>query len=191
MSDVARGGRSREIDVDVDTDDLRSRFRNIRDALPETAVAKPESERFHRHEAERDDPAPACQRTFSDDYHAVDVAEALLAGLDPCRACWRPVLEYLATDPDSPVAYRSPDATPEPQLPTSDEPLPHDRDDTDRPTLSSTTEEVMIQPGSKYHAPAGDETLCGRTGYRVVDRRAVVTHFDPCRDCFDADVGEE
>lgn len=189
MSDAGHGCRSSELDVD--TDDLRSRFRNVREALPETAVAKPESERFHRHEAERDDPTPACTRTDSDDYHPVDVDEALLAGLEPCRACWRSVLEYLATEPDSPVAYRSPTATPEPSLPTTDEPFPPEDGTPERPQLSALTDEVMVGSRSKYHAPAGEETLCGRTGYRVVERSVVETHYDPCLNCFDEELAEE
>ncbi|RLM62557.1 hypothetical protein [Halorubrum sp. Atlit-26R] len=175
----------------VDADDgLLARFKNARDALPERAVAKPDSERFHRGEAESNGPAPACQRVHSDDWHVVDVDEALLAGLTPCRACWKTVLEYLAADPNSRVAYRAPDATPEPTASPSDVPLPRDRDRRDRPRLSSPTDEVMIDGGSKYHAPAGDETLCGRTGHRVVDRCAVESHYEPCLDCF-ADVDAE
>lgn len=191
MSDADRGG-SPEIDANrggasskTDDDTLLTRFRNAREALPETAVAKPSSERFHRRDADTDGPAPACTRTASTDYHPVDVDEALLAGLGPCRRCWEAVLEYLATDPESPVMYRSSTATPEPTLPTSDEPFPPEDDDTKRPRLTSVTEEVMVAGRSKYHAPAGDETLCGRTGHRVVERRAVETHYGPCRDCFD------
>ena len=49
MSDARSGARTI---VDAD-DGLLARFKNARDALPERAVAKPDSERFHRGEAEK------------------------------------------------------------------------------------------------------------------------------------------
>lgn len=170
---------------------LLQRFANARSALPDRAIAKPNSERFHRRRAEKEETRPACRRVSAGDYAPVNVDEALRAGLDPCQDCWQGVLEYLAGEPDSPVEYRAADATPKPSAQTSEKPLPSDTDDTERPVLSSVTERVMVAPRSKYHAPAGDETLCGRTGYRVVDRRAVETHYDPCTNCFDEDAIEE
>ena len=169
---------------------LLQRFANARTALPDRAIAKPHSERFHRRRAEREETQPACRGVTATDYKPVDVDEALRAGLDPCQDCWQAVLEYLAADAASPVEYRAADATPKPSAQTSEKPLPSETDDTERPVLSSLTEQVMVAPRSKYHAPAGDETLCGRTGYRVVDRRAVETHFEPCTNCFDEDAIE-
>lgn len=185
MSDADHRSRVRE--MVTDTDDLLSRFRNVREALPEKAIAKPSSECFHRRDAEREKQSPACVATDSTNYHGVNVDEALLSGLRPCRGCWKAVLEYLAGNPDSPVQYRSPDATPEPTLPTTDEPIALEDSDTQRPSLTSVTDKVMIDGGAKYHAPAEGETLCGRSGYRVVERRVVKTHYSPCQDCFTSD----
>ncbi|MFW6382426.1 MAG: hypothetical protein ACOCZD_00115 [Haloferacaceae archaeon] len=185
MSDTRNGARSVD-EVGADGS-LLTRFRNPREALPDRAVAKPESERFHRSEAERAAPTPACQRVDSDDWRIVDVDEALAAGLTPCRACWKAVLEYLAADPDSPVAYRDPNATTEPTGHPSVRPYLPERHESERPRLTSRTDKVMIAAGSKYHAPAGDETLCGRSDYRVVDRAVVESHYDPCRNCFELD----
>lgn len=170
---------------------LLQRFANTRTALPERAIAKPHSERFHRCRAESEETQPACRGVTATDYKPVDVDEALRAGLDPCQDCWQAVLEYLAADPASPVEYRAADATPEPTGRTSEAPLPSETDDTERPRLSTLTDKVMVNSRSKYHAPAGEETLCGRNEYRVVAREAVETHYDPCFDCFDVDEVEE
>ena len=183
MSDDRSGART------IVDDSLLARFENARDALTEYVAVKPGLERFHRPDAETDDPAPACTPAPYGDWRTVKVDEALLAGFTPCRTCWRSVLEYLASAPDSAVAYRSDDATPEPRRSPTDAPFPPEGNDTERPCLSSPTDEVMIDGGTKYHAPAGGETLCGRTGYRVVDRCAVESHYEPCLDCF-TDVGE-
>lgn len=55
--------------------------------------------------------------------------------------------------------------------------------------LASLTEKVMVGAGTHktMHAPSGDGTLCGRDGYRVVDRAVVESHYQPCGDCFHPD----
>nr|WP_192960662.1 hypothetical protein [Halorubrum litoreum]AKB09806.1 hypothetical protein [Halorubrum litoreum] len=171
----------------VTEDALLRKYKNVREVLPETAVAKtPSSERFHRHDAQSDDVAPACQATRRKaDWAVVDVDRALEMGVTPCRGCWRAVLQYLAGDPSSPVEYRDENATRTPPSEKLQPPNPPVEDTTPRPKLSALTDEVMINGGSKYHAPAGDETLCGRSGYRVVERAVIETHYEPCRECFD------
>lgn len=181
MSNTRRPSETR---VDAD---LLARFENTREALPELVVGRPDLERFHRPEAEADEPAPSCVQVHYGQWRVVDVDEAIRAGLTPCRTCWKAVLEYLAADDDSPVEYRDPEATTEPPGPTPG-PFGVEEDQHDFEPVTSLTEEVMIDGGDKYHAPGVDETLCGRSGYRVVDRRAVESHYEPCLDCF-ADVG--
>lgn len=162
---------------------LLSRFTNTRHVFEERGVSSCASEVFHRHRAEHEEPTPACQRTARDDWEIVDVDEALKEGIGPCRNCWRPVLEYLAGEPSSPVEYREECVDSELDGQTSDDPLHRDRQPR-APTLQSLTDEVMINGGDAYHAPVDDGTLCGRSDYRVVDRVAVESHYRPCRDCF-------
>jgi len=179
MSD-AKGRSKSHVDVD---DSLLARFENSHEALPELVVGMPDLERFHRPEAEADEPAPSCVRIHHGDWRVVSVDDAIQAGLTPCRTCWKAVLEYLAADPDSAVEYRDPDATPKPAGPTPRN-FEIEEDRHKFKPVASLTEEVMIDGGDKYHAPGLGETLCGRNGYRVVDRRAVESHYEPCLDCF-------
>ncbi|MFY4815020.1 hypothetical protein ACOJIV_20345 [Haloarcula sp. AONF1] len=183
MSDARSGART------IVDDSLLARFENAREALPELVVGRPDLERFHRPEAEADEPAPSCVRVHYGDWRVVDVDEAIRSGLTPCRTCWKAVLEYLATDPDSAVEYRDSEATPEPSEPTPG-PFEPKNDRHEFEPVASLTEEVMIDGGDKYHAPGVGETLCGRSGYRIVDRRAVESHYEPCLNCF-ADVDSE
>jgi hypothetical protein len=184
MSDTQSGHTT----ATLPEDELFRKYRNVREVLPDTAVAKIPSKRFHRHDAESDDLAPACQTTRPNaEWAAVDVDTALAMGVTPCRGCWRPVLQYLAADPSSPVEYRDQNTTATAPSENLQSPHPPVEDTTPRPKLSALTDEVMINGGSKYHAPAGDETLCGRDGHRVVERAVIETHYEPCRDCFDED----
>ena len=177
MSD-ARSGTKTIVD-----DSLLARFENAREALPELVVGRPDLERFHRPDAEADEPAPSCVRVHYGDWRVVDVDEAIRAGLTPCRTCWKAVLEFLAADADSPVEYRDPDATPKPAGPTPGA-FEVEEERHEHEPVASLTEEVMIDGGDKYHAPSAGETLCGRSGYRVVDRCAVESHYQPCLDSF-------
>lgn len=96
MSDTQSGHTT----ATLPEDELFRKYRNVREVLPDTAVAKIPSKRFHRHDAESDDLAPACQTTRPNaEWAAVDVDTALAMGVTPCRGCWRPVLQYLAADP--------------------------------------------------------------------------------------------
>lgn len=181
----------------VDEDSILYEYENVTEILPERTVAKPTTNKFHRPDPEERTPTPACgcQRK-SDDWSLFDTSSALAATIEPCRACFGPVLQHLAADPDSPVEYRD-----------GNEPVRLDTDGvTERlgeggrgqrdPPLVTRTEKVAIPgaAGSKYHAPSVDGTVCGLRGLRVVDRDRVEDQYRPCQKCFtelDEEVGTD
>lgn len=174
----------------LDEDSLLVRFTNVRGAMPANVVAKQSGERFHRRRVQVDRLEPACASRRSDtDWRFVQVDTARMAGLEPCRSCFGSVLEYLAADPDSEVAWRSESAAGGSDVETDGagdlfEPVPEEEE---KPPLAALTDEVKVTSGSQvFHAPTPDGVLCGGTAdYRVVDRAAVESHYRPCRDCFE------
>lgn len=178
----------------LDEDSLLVRFTNVRGAMPANVVAKQSGERFHRQRVQADDLEPACGSNRRRDWRLVPVESARMGGLEPCRSCFAAVLEYLADDPDSEVAWRSESPTAEYDVETDGagdlfEPVP---DQEDQPPLTALTNEVKVTSGSQvFHAPTPKGVLCGRTSdYRVVDRAAVEGHYRPCRDCFELEAAE-
>lgn len=196
-------------------DELLATFAGAREALPELVVAKASSSRFHRADPTADgDPLPACHSPNArGDWAVVETDAALEAGVGPCRSCWASVFQFLATEPTSPVEYRAETSTPTEPSAHLGEPTPEC--DTSRPPrLLAVTDQVMINGGDRYHAPAEPEhgagvsppdtdadhgltpepspstTLCGRSDCRLVDREAVTSHYEPCRLCFDVDALE-
>lgn len=196
-------------------DDLLATFAGAREALPHFVAAKESSHRFHRVDPRSGGEAlPACHNPNAHDgWLVVETDMALKAGVGPCRSCWESVFQFLAREPTSPVEYRAETSTPtEPDVHLG-EPTPEG--DTSRPPrLLTLTDQVMINGGERFHAPAepthgegvsgldGDHdhdlteepspstTLCGRSDCRLVDREAVTSHYAPCRRCFDVDALE-
>ena len=85
---------------------LLTEFSNIPAAFQDEVVAKPGRDVFHRIApgTESENPQPACRaKSPSSTWHTADPETVRRAGLTPCQGCYRPILEYLARDPSSPV----------------------------------------------------------------------------------------
>lgn len=180
-------------------DSLEKRFTDIDAAIPESVIAKPSGERSHRVPLGADETVPACAtKRRDDDWRIVDVEAAERSRLRPCRRCFRPILEHLARDPESPVTFRGAAGVEDGQLQADGggerfEPEPAPGYDPDPPRLTSLPATVLVSSGCQtMHAPSERGPFCGARGdYRSVERVAVETHFDACRDCFDLDESAE
>lgn len=181
---------------------LLGEFSHVRAAFEDTVVAKPGRDVFHRLalHANPDAPKPACGASSpSEGWLTADPETFRRSGLTPCQRCYRPILEYLAREPTSPVEAQSvseamPDAsTPSERLsePIEDlfEPVvPHSSR-----SLSALTRTVLVTSGSDVmHAPTVDGPLCEHSGdYRRVEAVAVESHYRPCKDCFDVTTSDQ
>lgn len=172
----------------VDEDSILCEYKNVTEVLPDTAVAKPTTEKFHRADPEEPTPTPACgcQRT-DDDWILFDTSSALAATIEPCRGCFEPILQYLADEPESPVEYADGNGPVTPETEGVTERLTDAGSGEQSPALLTLTEKVSIAGAgaSAYHAPTVDGTVCGLRGLRIVDRDSVESHYRPCTTCFD------
>lgn len=174
---------------------LLTEFSNVSAAFQDEVVAKPGRDVFHRiaPRTESENPQPACRaKSPNSTWHTADPETVRRAGLTPCKGCYRPVLEYLARDPSSPVDTHVLSAD-SPSVPNQQSNLIEDSEEIfepivpeSAPSLASVTEDVLVASGSKVmHAPTPDGPLCEQQGdYRRVEQKAVVGHYRPCKDCF-------
>lgn len=177
----------------VPEDSILSEYTNVTEVLPEETVAKPTTDKFHRPDPETSAPKPACGiKRKDDDWDLFDTSSALSSTVEPCRGCFEPILQYLATDADSPVEYREGHEPVETDTPDPTGQRTDGGEGKRSPTLVTRTEKVALSGGSrsKYHAPTLDGTVCGLQDVRVVGRETVVGHYEPCQHCF-SDLGEE
>ena len=176
-----------------DDSSLLVQFTNVREGLSNRVVAKVSSDKFHMRELGADGVKPACSaKSRYADWDYVEVDQARLAGLDPCRSCFGPVLQHLAQDTESEVGLRDGNELGDVDMETNGdlfepEPIP------ERPQLATMTDDVIIRGGQArvMNAPTQTGTLCGERGrYREVNRTAVESHYNPCKRCFDVDALE-
>ena len=174
---------------------LLTEFSNIPAAFQDEIVAKPGRDVFHRIAlgTESENLKPACRaKSHESTWHTADPETVRQAGFTPCQGCYRPVLEYLARDPSSPVKAHVFSA----ETPSTPKQKSNVADNSDEifepvvtastPSLTTVTEDVLVVSGSKVmHAPTPEGPLCEQQGdYREVERVAVVGHYRPCKDCF-------
>ena len=161
-------------------------FENIGAAVPDLVVtiSPPEATVFHRPDSD-DATQPTC-RTRATEYRAVDPADAMRWGCRPCTQCFASVLDHLARQPDSAVAFADAgelaDAA---ETNTIAADGGHGRT---HQSLSSLTARVLYSTNGKtYHAPNGEgEPLCGQSGeFFERDRKKIESHYRPCQACFD------
>lgn len=168
-------------------DSLLGQFRNVSDVFDDYVVAKPTGAVFHRIRPDAERPRPACRADQNrDEWHAVETENAQEVGLDPCRTCYESILEYLAHHSSSPVEPRTSKFELTPDQVADDFELVQPNP---QPTpLTSLTDSVLVTGGSSMvmHAPTANGTYCGKSGdYRTVERELVVSHYRPCKRCFD------
>lgn len=176
-------------DILLSSNSLLYRFKNVNEALPGSVVAQERGDRFHRQALEEEDPHPACNANGSG-FLLVDVEQASAAGKTPCRRCFGPVLEHLASDEESAVQLRNGHFPPD--IDSADDVVLEipDRGVDEHHALTSLTEEVMIKGGASkvFHAPTPSGTLCGeRGGYRTLERELIEDRRRPCSNCFHLD----
>lgn len=162
---------------------LRERFENVDEAIPDSVVYTSRGAVFHRRALQTEEPDAACS-AVSEGFVVVP-AEDLQADKRPCPACFRPILEFLTRDPESPVDLRDGEPAEDPvadgigTLLQEPDPLPEPLDEVPRT--------VMIEGGEVFHAPPSGTRCRGRSSYRPVPIDAIIGHKRPCPGCFDVD----